>query len=246
MRLLNVLLLLILLPAFQSCKKKSLADCFKNTGKITEQWRETGNIAKIIVRDNIDIMLIPSDSSGVLISAGENLIDKIHTDIDADTIDLSNTNSCNWVRDFSIPVTAKIYINNICELDYRSIGDVNCSDTIFSDSLKINVYEGAGTLNVLVNSPFVVSAIHYGTADIKMSGRCKLSQVYSASFGLIDNRDFICQQIYVTNKSSNDIYVYAQKSLSASIRGIGNIYYKGSPDISLDNPGSGKLIELNE
>ncbi len=245
MRLFNIFMLLIIISAFQSCKKKNIADCFKSTGEITEQWRKTDNIAKIIIRDNINVMLIPSDSSGVLISAGQNIIDKILTDINADTLDISNTNSCNWVRDFSIPVTAKIYIDNICELDYRSIGDVSCSDTLRSDSLKINVFEGAGTLNVLVNSPFVISAIHYGTADIKLSGICKLSQVYSASFGLIDNRGFVCQQVYVINKSSNDIYVNAQKSLSASIRGIGNIYYKGKPDISLDNPGSGKLVDLN-
>jgi len=247
MRFLNILLLLLIVSSFFSCKKKDLGDCFVSTGEITEEVRESESFSKIIVNDNIDIIIEPGTSELLTVIAGKNLLDKIITEIDGDTLTISNNNSCNWVRDFSVPITVRIPISNLSEIEYRSIGDINCTDTIFGDSLIINVFEGAGTLNLLTNSYLVRTNLHYGTADIKVSGRCNLSYVYSASFGLIDNRNLISKQVYVGSKSSNDVYVNALSTIAATTEGIGNIYYFGSPEnISFNQIGSGQLIKLSQ
>jgi len=247
MRFFNILLLLLIVSSFSSCKKKDLGDCFVSTGEITEEVRETESFNKIIVHDNIDIIIEPGTSELLTVTAGKNLLNKIITEIDSNTLTISNNNSCNWVRDFSVPITVHISISNLNEIEYRSIGDINCTDTIFSDSLIINIYEGAGTLNLLTNSYLVRTNLHYGTADIKVSGRCNLSFVYSASFGLIDNRYLISKQVYVRNKSSNDIYVNALSTIGAATEGIGNIYYFGNPEnISFNQIGSGQLIKLSQ
>lgn len=245
-RILNILILFIISLGLQSCKK-DVGDCFKSTGEITTEFRESGTISNIILHDNINLQLIPSDSTGIELTAGKNLLDKINTDLYGDTLELSNTNSCNWVRNFSKEITAKVYVKNFTSLSYRSIGNVNCSDTLYSDSLKINVYEGAGTIDLLSVTPFVKTAIHYGTADILLSGRTQLIQVYSASWGPIDLRDMSTEFAYINNKSSNNIFVNVFGTLSVSISGIGNVYYKGNPtNISLDSSGSGKLLLLED
>jgi len=247
MRFLNILLLLLIVSSFFSCKKKDLGDCFVSTGEITEEVRETERYSKIIVRDNIEIVLSPSSSNLLTVSAGKNLINKIVTEINGDTLIISNNNSCNWVRDFDVPITVYLPVSQLEEIEYRSIGDINCTDTIFSDTLEINVFEGAGTLNVLTNSYLVRTNLHYGTAEIKVSGRCNLSYVYSASFGLIDNRYLISKQVYVGSKSSNDVYVNALSTIAATTEGIGNIYYFGNPEnISFNQIGSGQLIKLSQ
>jgi len=246
MRIINLVFLVVISITLGSCKK-DVGDCFKSTGVITSEWRESGNIRHIILHNNINLTLIPSDSTGIEISAGKNLLSKIHTEIYGDTLELSNTNSCNWVRDFSKEINAKVYVNNLCRLDYRSTGDVNCNDTIYSDSLIVNVYEGSGSINIMSVTPLLKSAIHYGTADIKISGHTHLSQVYSAGWGLIDNRNMNSNFVYVKSLSTNDIYVNVNRTLSASINGIGNIYYQGNPqNISLDNTGSGKLLKIED
>ena len=79
-----------------------------------------------------------------------------------------------------------------------------------------------------------------------MSGRCNLSFIYSASFGLIDNRNLKSEMVYATTKSSNNLYLNANRNLTASIENIGNIYYSGSPIISLQQSGSGQLIKLED
>ena len=247
MRLLNLILILFIVSSFSSCKKKDLGDCFKSTGEITEQVREIGHFTKIVVRDNINLILSPVESDVLNVSAGKNLLDKIVTEKTGDTLVISNNNSCNWVRDFSVPITVYLSVDQLYEIEYRSIGDINCTDTIFCDTLRVNVYEGAGTLNILTNTYQLHTSLHYGTADIKLSGRCMLSYVYSAGWGLIDNRALISNQVYVGNKSSNDIYLRAENTLAATIEGIGNIYYIGNPEnISFSQIGSGQLIKLDQ
>ena len=247
MRSINIVLLLLIVFTFSSCKKKDLGDCFKSTGDVVEQERDVGEFNTIIVNNNVSLILIPSESNMLTVSAGENLLDKIITEKQGDSLIISNNNSCNWVRDFSVPITVFIPVNQLKEINYRSIGDINCTDTIYSDTLTINVLEGSGTLNILTHAYKVNAALQYGTADIMISGRCHLSFVYSASFGLIDNRGLMCNQVYVGNKSSNDIYLRVDKYLGATIEGIGNIYYTGNPEsFSFNQVGSGNLIKLSE
>lgn len=246
MRIINLAFLLVISITLGSCKK-DVGDCFKSTGEITSEWREAGEVKHIFLYNNINLTLIPSDSTGIEISAGKNLLSKIKSELKGDTLELSNTNSCNWVRDFSKEISAKVFVKNFTGLDYRSTGDVNCSDTLFSDSLVVNVYEGSGIIDLLSVTPFLKSAIHYGTADIIISGHTNLSQVYSAGWGLIDNRNMISTFVYVNSLSTNDTYVNVNRTLSASINGIGNIYYKGNPqNISLENTGSGKLLKIED
>ncbi|PLX13357.1 MAG: hypothetical protein C0598_03775 [Marinilabiliales bacterium] len=246
MRILNFLFILFISLGIQSCKK-DLGDCFKSTGEITTEFRELNSVSNIILRDNINLMLIPSDSNGIEITAGKNLLNKINSYQTGDTLELSNTNSCNWVRDFSKEITAKVFVKDLMSVSYRSIGDINCSDTLYSDSLKIDVYEGAGSIDLLSVTPFLKTAIHYGTADIKISGRAQVTQVYSASWGLTDLRDMNTEFCYINNSSSNDVYVYVNRTLSVSISGIGNVFYKGDPiNISQDIAGSGRLLKLEK
>lgn len=247
MRFLNIILLFFIVSTFSSCKKKDLGDCFKSTGEIIEQEREVGQFSKIIVNDNVNLILETSESGILTVSAGENLLDKIITEKNGDTLVISNNNSCNWVRNFNIPITIYLPISHLSDIEYRSIGDINCIDTIFCDTLYINVFEGAGSINILTNTYELHTSLHYGTADIKLSGRCTLSYVYSAGWGKIDNRALISKQVYVGNLSSNDIYLSAETTLAATIEGIGNIYYTGNPaNISFNQIGSGQLIKLDQ
>ncbi len=116
----------------------------------------------------------------------------------------------------------------------------------FVEDLVINVWEGAGEINFLVRAKMLFCSIHYGTADIKLRGRSDVCFVYSASFGLIDNLNLSSDNVYLNNKSSNDVYVHATNIMEVTIENIGNVYYKGNPNqVSLVQLGSGELIKID-
>lgn len=245
MRLFTLFTILLMTLGFSSCEKDP-GDCFKSTGEVVTEERQFEDFTTIILNDNINLLLIPSPSNTLSVSAGKNLMSKIITKVNGDTLTISNNNSCNWIRSYNVPIDISLPIKQLNEIIYQSIGDISCSDTIFSDSLSVNVIEGAGNINILTNSYLTRANIHYGTANLNLSGRCVLSFVYSVSFGLIDNRNLEALQIYAITKSSNDVYLNAKNHMAVEIGNIGNVYYKGNPTITLSGSGSGQLLKLNK
>jgi len=230
-----------------SCEKSPLSDCFNNTGAIISEEREIVEFNSILLRHNVNLHLRQAQTNKIIVKAGSNLLSKIRTDVNENgQLEIRNDNSCNWVRSFETPIDVFLDFVKLDSIEYRSIGDVTNDGTLFLDTLKIDVIEGAGKIEMNVDADVVFCGLTYGTADIIMKGNCGISYIYSASFGLIDNRDLASKFVYVNNKSSNNVYLQATVELGATIENIGNIYYSGHPPvIYFDQIGTGELIKLD-
>lgn len=239
---------LIIVVLLLSCEKSAVPDCFNNTGNIERVKRTIEPFHNILLKDNINLILKKGGQNKLEVEAGNKLLAKIKTDVNEDgLLVLQNENQCNWIRSYDKPINVYLTFIQLDSLEYRSIGDVISEEVIDTESLNIQVREGSGKIELELNARNVYASLHYGTADIVLSGYSYISYVYSASFGLIDNRNLLCQNIYVTNKSSNDLYVRVSNSLGATIENIGNIYYYGNPgSLNFNKLGAGDLIQLAE
>ncbi len=227
------------------CEKTSVTDCFLSTGEVVKTERWIGAFHAVVLKDNVNLYLRQADTARLVLEAGSNLMNKIYTEVRDSVLYIGNNNSCNWVRSYNKPVNVFLDFTMLDSLEYRSIGNVENFDTLRLDSLKIEVKEGAGLIALTVDVGELHTNLHYGTAEMKMSGKCILNYVYSAGFGLIDNRGLKAKQIYGDNRSSNDIYLNAEQVLAVTIHNIGNIYYTGDPEkINLKRIGTGELIRL--
>ena len=240
-----ITILVMLLFFTTSCKKNSIIDCFNSTGPITMVERPLTGFHTIILKDNINLVLVHSDTMMLKLEAGSNLMNKIITEIKDSTLTLENNNSCNWVRDFSKPVNVYLDMTLLDTLKYMSIGNVTCSDTVRNQFIQIDVHEGSGTISLLLNQNICVVNLHYGTADIVLYGKSNSCYFYQNSFGRINAIDLEAGSVYSRNWGSNDLYLYAKKFLSIEIKNIGNVYYRGNPQINSTITGSGKLIPYN-
>lgn len=228
-----------------SCNKDNVLDCFKSTGSIEQQERSIGYFHGLKLYDNINLHLIPSANNRLVLESGKNLMSKIETMVNEDSIlILKNNNSCNWVRNYDKPITVYLYYSNLRSIEYRSIGNVTNTDSLKQDSLVIDVWEGAGKIELLIAVNKLGANIHYGTADMVLGGRANQAYVYQLGAGRIDARACRSEFAYIRNSSPNDLYVWAIKELNCEIKGLGNVYYNGSPSISSWGTGDGKLIKL--
>ncbi len=228
-----------------SCAKDDGAGCFSSTGEIIEETRMVSSFNKLELHDNVSVILVQSDSNYAVVEAGENIISGIRTDVnDAGQMVIRNTNTCNWIRSYSKPLNVYLHYQDLDSIIYRSIGDVYTQNMMTTDTLWLEVFEGAGEINIDISSTRLYCSIHNGTADVYFTGQTGLQFLYSAGFGILDARDLVSTFAYVRNKSSNNLFVYSTKVLGVEINGIGDVYYKGNPDISLDKQGSGELIKL--
>lgn len=241
-----IIIIIVSLVSFSSCKKGTFPDCFYATGDITTQSRAIEKFSKIILRNNVNLILEKSNTNNIVVEAGTNLISNISTLVNENgVLEIKNDNNCNWIRSFDKPINVYLKYTNIDTIEYQSIGDVTTKNTLITDTLWLAAYEGAGEININIDVKTLHCALHYGTLDIIIKGNSGLSYVYSASFGLVNLIELESKFVYANNKSSNDVYLKANSHLGATIENIGNIYYVGNPKtVTFDKIGTGELIHL--
>jgi len=230
-----------------ACSKSPALDCFTSTGKIEKTERQVSYFHSILLKDNINLHLVPSNKNKLVLEAGSNLMSKIITEVNEDSVlVIQNNNSCNWVRSYDKPINVYLEFTELRNIEYRSIGNITNSDTLRADSLKIEIWEGAGKIQLALRAHQCQASLHYGTADLILSGKSDLSFYYQLGAGKIDARDLESAFVYLRNWSSNNMFVWSYTYLSVEIKGLGNVYYNGNPDIESYLPGEGKLIKLSK
>jgi hypothetical protein len=225
-----------------SCEKNTAGDCFKSTGAITIEERTVSGFHTVLMKDNVTLILVHSDKSKLQVEAGSNLLDNILTEVNDSILTISNLNSCNWVRDYSNPVNVYLDMNQIDTIQYRSSADLICSDTIRKELFQVDVYEGSGTISLIVHINDCTINLHAGTADVILNGITINSYFYQNGYGRIDGGNCKSRSVFARNWGSNNLYLSAEQYLSVEIRNIGNIYYHGNPVISTTLTGTGILI----
>ncbi len=242
----NILLGCTLLSGFLACKKTDPTDCFKSTGQVIFEDRESVSVRFIRLENNVNLILTQDQNPQILVEAGENLLDKIDTELNGDSLFIRNNNSCNWVRSFSTLVNVYVNVTNLLQIEYFGSGNITVTNTIISDSLKLDIRKGAGSVNLMINSGTTYLNLHEGTCDITCNGNSSVTFIYAADYGPFFCEGLESHHVFINNRGTNDCYVRAVYELGATIEYLGNIYYYGNPSIvNSVIKGSGKLIKMD-
>lgn len=241
----NIFTFLILLVGLNSCKKGDPTDCFKSTGDDITQERPATAFDKIVLNDNVNLVLTQGEDYSISVTGGKNVLKKVRTDIDDRVLKIENRNSCNWMRNFNREITVYANFETIQEIEYRGSGDISCTNTIVQDSLMLQVWEGAGKVEMDVDMTRNYIYFHIGTADIYYRGNAHLSYVTGSSFGPIYAQNLKSNFTYIANHGSNNCYVQADLNIEATISSLGSIYYWGDAEPLLNKTGSGSLIKMD-
>jgi hypothetical protein len=239
-----MLIILLVVLSFTSCEK--VCDCVKSTGTITSEFRASNNFQQIELYNNIDLVVHIDTASKIKITAGENLIPEITTENSNGVLKIRNKNNCNWIRKFNPKIIVEVWTPNLTSL----LAKDGTGDIYFEDSLNCNVfffdsYGSTGKFNFKLKGNEVHLSIHSGPADIKAIGDISNFYLYGASYGKLDCVNLQSDNVFVTNKGTNDFLVNVQQLIEANIYGVGNIYYQGNPtSIFKQELGKGKLISL--
>jgi Putative auto-transporter adhesin, head GIN domain len=233
------------LICFSSCEKMGLNNCLENTGKTIRIEREVNDLCYINLSNNVNLILTQDSFCSLSVEAGENIIDKVITEVSGNSLYIRNENKCNWLRSYDKEINVYLSVSNIDSIDYNSSGVIISTNTILNDTLSINVEEGCGSIDMEINVYKAVLNLHYGTVDFKISGKSKLAYIFNASYGPIHCHNLNSTFTYINNQGTNDCYVRASHTLEATIEFLGNIYYYGNPSFIKKNiTGQGELIKL--
>ena len=226
-----------------SCNKEESWDCLKSLGDETTQTRYPGNFDRVFLSDKINLDYRYADSCFLEVRFGENIQHHIQTQVEGNSLYISNEATCNWVRSLKIIPQVTIYAPSLSYLSNSSSATITMQDTLVSNDFLYEQWGSNGKAHLLVRTDSTRVYAHTGYTDINVSGRTSYAGLYNASVGKLDASHLVSDITIVNNTSLQDLPCVAQHYLFGEINLSGNILYSGDPeDIDTSINGSGRVL----
>jgi len=235
-----------MLCSLGGCDKGQLLD---STGRITTETRQTGIITQVAVYDNVNLIFTNRlDSGTIMVSAGENIISKISTEFDNNTLVIKNKNKFNWTRDLNPDIRVYLPCNGIEYIYHRTVGTTSCETALTGNYLYIEASYGNGIIDLeLLYDQITLHNTSGGITDVILKGQCNNLDIYHTNNAPFDCKKLQAKTAKVTETGIQNCFVAASERLEPTITNYGNIYYLGNPEIvNYTNTGKGELVRITE
>jgi hypothetical protein len=237
-------ILLVFVLVLSSCGISE--DCIKNAGNAVTQEYEIADFDKIRVHAGISLVVKEGPDFKVSIQSHSNVIGNIEVGKQGDFLVVKDNSTCNWTRDFK---AATVYVTapNISEIHSKTEQDIYSDGTLTFPILRlfaINDDEaGTGDFYFNVNnSQTVIESNHVSNYNISGNTTELLCNFYFGT-GKFNGENFICQNIKIFQRGSNDMVLKPIQSISGKILNTGNVILKNNPPIiNVEQVFSGHLI----
>jgi Putative auto-transporter adhesin, head GIN domain len=205
---------LLVFPA--SIAAVALAGCaIGDDGPVVTQTREVANFTRIDNRDSVDVRLHVGEPRRVRVSAGDQVIDDVRTEVRDGTLHLTfdhdGLGGSDVVVEASVPKLTGIMASGSGDID---------GDGIDADAFEVR---------------------SDGSADVALEGRVGRLAVDLDGSGDADFAGLAARDARVTVGGSGDLDVRADERLDVDVDGSGDVRYHGDPALTRHVDGSGEL-----
>jgi len=221
-------------------------DCVKNAGDATTKEFDIADFDKIRVHSGISLVVKEGPVFKVSIQSGSNVIGNIEVNKEGEFLVVKDNSTCNWTRDFK---AATVYVTapNITEIHSKTEQDIYSDGTLTFPILRLFAIndDEAGTGDFyfnINNGQTVIESNHVSNFTISGNTTELLSNFYFGT-GKLNGENFICQNIKIFQRGSNDMILKPIQSISGKILNTGNVILKNNPPtINVEQLFSGHLI----
>ncbi|WP_378182354.1 head GIN domain-containing protein [Aquimarina sp. SS2-1] len=233
-----------------ACDTENAIDCFQRTGDIVRKEIEVSDFTRILVNPGVELILKEEQETSVIIETGDNLLDEVSAVVEGNRLILTNTNDCNFVRDFN---QTKIFVTapNITEIRSETQFDISSDGVLRYPSLRLLIEDfnednggnTTGTFTLEVDSQNLsVVGNNIGTFFIKGNVE-NLSVGFFSGTGRFEGVDLLAQSVSIFHRGTNKIIVNPQQSITGEIRSTGDVISVNvPPNIEVEEFFTGKLI----
>ncbi len=232
-----------------SCNSEDANDCFQKSGKIVQEEVMLSSFEKILVHRDIELILKQGVTFQVVIETGENLLNDVEAKVVANELQLTDKNTCNYVRDYGI---TKVYvtapnitaIRSSTQYDISSDGVLNYTHLeLFSEDFNVPESFTVGDFKLQVNTQSL-SVVGNNISSFYISGTTEALYVgFFSGTGRFQGEDLIAQDVEIYHRGTNDILVNPQASITGEIRSTGDVVAYHQPAlVTVEEFYDGKLI----
>ena len=258
----NVIAVLFFLVSLMAASCSKMDQLFNNGEPVTERREVAHRFNAISMYNNVNVKLVQSSYPHLELTCPKNLIEKVTTEIEGDTLIIKNENEYNWLRSFDYSIDLTVYYDSLRQINFASVGDLLCTDSIkglaeqtidstggFIDTITIhnfnlNINEGCGDIDLTFNCNVVKNNFGNGTSKVTFRGKAEYTEIIMRSYGVVHAEELNSNFVRVQSHSTNDAYVWARSKLTVWLYSIGNVYYKGNPWVVKECTSDGQVIKL--
>ncbi|WP_185154363.1 head GIN domain-containing protein [Fulvivirga sp. M361] len=198
--------------------------------------RNVGSFYAISAAEGIDVYVKPGTKEKVRVEASGIDVNDVLTDVGGGRLKIHL--SGNRHRNHSVKVFVTFV--KLEEISASSAANVISEGIIESKSLDLSVSSAADIeLDINVGS---VEAVASSAGDIELSGKADRIDASASSAGGVDAYDLEAKKVRARASSGADIKVHASEEIDAKASSGGSVRYRGNPQRSHTDSGSGGSV----
>ncbi|AXT51210.1 DUF2807 domain-containing protein [Aquimarina sp. BL5] len=233
-----------------ACDTENALDCFQRTGDIITQEVEVADFTRILVNPGVELILKEGETTSVIIETGDNLLNEVSAIVEGGRLILSNTNDCNFVRDFN---QTKIFVTapNITEIRSATQFDISSDGILRFPSLRLlsedfnedNAGNITGTFTMQLDVE-ELDVVGNNIASFFIKGRVEDLYVgFFSGTGRFEGASLIAENVGILHRGTNKIIVNPQQSIKGEILSTGDVISVNRPSIiEVEEFFTGRLI----
>jgi len=243
------LLCILILSVIFACDSENSFDCFQTTGNIITEIRETSPFSRILVNENVTMIIREGEDFEVQVEAGENLMNDIEVTVIDDQLIVTDTNNCNIIRELAttiITVTAPniAEIRSSTQFDIRSEGVLSYPNLlILSEDFSNDEFQNTGNFFLNVNNNSVTVVFNNLSNCFIEGSTSNLNISFFAGNSRFEGEDLIAENITIFHRATNDMLLFPTNSIQGDIFATGDVQlFNRPPTIEVIEHFNGRLI----
>lgn len=136
----------------------------------------------------------------------------------------------------TIPTRSVVEISNIGSGKVRNLGVIETENLVLKNS-------GAGSLDFNIKTK-TLDVNLTGSGDITLNGRSNTSKINHNGSGTIDGKELSIFFSEIAVQGSGNVYTHTLNGIDGNITGAGNIYYKVTKTVSVEENGTGRALRF--
>ncbi|MDR3273355.1 MAG: DUF2807 domain-containing protein [Flavobacteriaceae bacterium] len=231
-------------------------------GDVIKQQRQVGSYSKISSKGSVDVVLTDGKVGNLTVEAESNLADFVETEVVENELQIKIKKNANINTHKGI--TVYVAVNELTSIKSSGSGDIIAEKKLSGSTLKIS---SAGSGDIKMNSlnyndltvsisgsgDFSSNNINAektkisvaGSGDVDAAGKVNYLIVSIAGSSDVKAGHLVANEVEVSISGSGNAEVNAQKTISASVSGSGNVGYTGSAAVTkFSVSGSGGINKM--
>ena len=221
----------------------SLPGIIFGSGKIASEERTLTSLKGVALAASGDLTIELGEEESLFIEADDNLLPYIETNIRDGVLTIGNREG--KIIKPSQDIHYVLTVRSLESLAALSLGSIT-APALQSDHFLVEI-NNTGTITIASLNAKSLEAVIVSVGDVEIDGgQVESQQITIANLGTYRAGNLQSQSAEITIERTGSVTVWVADLLDVNIKSNGDVYYYGSPDVSVEAASIGKVTPLGD